>query len=453
MKIISLLPKLGKAGLCLALSIGLLAATATSSIAGENRDLDQAKEKMQSRDFDGALRNLNEVLGSSRTDPEGFMLRGRCFFALKTYDKAIDDFNMALKLSPNYFPAFMWRGSSHAKFGADDLAIKDFEQAIRLNPRLAKRYFKSPGLKERGQSKAVEAAERFHIPGVSAEEYRSKAVQDYKEAMARIYPNGLSASAPERVGGANPETYATDAEDQTYLTDMAAGDSSKAYSDAAPRSRRTAGAESDGSSGNGSVTNANANEHSAAGKSHKRKGHKQAGNGYYQALADRSAQSTSTDNEGNLDIGRSDETLDPKKNLRVTRQLGQDPNSGEFGAVVGSQPLEGDAETVIKRCTEALRTDNSNGENYYLRAKAYQKLAKVDKAYQDYCDAMRNGPQVAKYYIGRASLFYQLNKPLLVDADVKRAQDIDPQMPHLIHFGGEKYPSSVRWSGDGPSGD
>jgi tetratricopeptide (TPR) repeat protein len=161
-----------------------------------------------------------------------------------------------------------------------------------------------------------------------------------------------------------------------------------------------------------------------------------------------------TNVEGNLDIGRSSDSLDPRKNRRaVTNIFDQDPDFGEFGAVLGSQPLKGDPETVIKRTTEALRQDKDNPEYHYLRARAYQKMQRANDAYKDYTQAIEINPQVTKYFIGRASLFYQLNKPLMVDADVKRAQAIDQELPHKIQFGGEPYPPSVKWMGDGPDGN
>jgi tetratricopeptide (TPR) repeat protein len=102
--------------------------------------------------------------------------------------------------------------------------------------------------------------------------------------------------------------------------------------------------------------------------------------------------------------------------------------------------------------TEAIRQDATNPDYYYMRAKAEQKLQDVNKAYADYSEAIRLFPK-AEYYVGRASLFYQLDKPLLVDADVRSAIATDPTTPRTIHFGGDKFPASVHWDGDGPGGE
>lgn len=443
--------------ICYTLSLMLvLQSQCLPSWADPNKARELARAKMQEKDFQAAIPFLDTACGASRTDPENFMLRGRCFFRIKKFDLAIQDFNMVLDKSPNYFPAFLWRGSAHAKLGTDDLAIKDYEQAIRLNPKLAKRYFNPPGAKEGKQDKAVVNAERYRLPGVSPENQHSKAVEDYKSAMKLVYPDGFSESEAKRVGSANPGTYASvDADDQTYLTDMAAGGEVENESSEGPsvtytkqlkdgKDKKDRAQGRDGDEGKG---NKEAQDDGTRKKSDRN------ARGEYQALADRSVRSSSTNAGGNLDIGRSDERLDPAKDRRVVNRLGQDPDYGEFGKVPGSQPLDGDPETVIKRCTEAIRQDDSNAEYFYMRAKAYQKLSKVNDAYRDYSEAIRIGPNVAKYYIGRASMFYQLNKPLLVDADVKRAQSMDQLMPHVVHFGGDPYPPSVRWSGDGADGN
>jgi tetratricopeptide (TPR) repeat protein len=107
---------------------------------------------------------------------------------------------------------------------------------------------------------------------------------------------------------------------------------------------------------------------------------------------------------------------------------------------------------MIKETTEALRMDQTNPDLYFKRTKAYQALAQPNKAYADYSEAIRLFPK-AMYYVGRASLFYQLNKPMLVDADVRSAIATDPTTPRTIHFGGDKFPANVRWGGDGPDGN
>jgi tetratricopeptide (TPR) repeat protein len=263
---------------------------------------------------------------------------------------------------------------------------------------------------------------------------KSPAIQDYEAAMKRVYPDGYSATAPKREGGANTETYASDADDANYLEEMAAGAS-----------------ESDKGVRRATTSVVNRSSAPAASKQHKRK---KDDRGVYQAEAANPSASMATNVEGNLDIGRSSDSLDPRKNRRaVTNIFDQDPDFGEFGAVLGSQPLKGDPETVIKRTTEALRQDKDNPEYHYLRARAYQKMQRANDAYKDYTQAIEINPQVTKYFIGRASLFYQLNKPLMVDADVKRAQAIDQELPHKIQFGGEPYPPSVKWMGDGPDGN
>lgn len=349
----------------LGISVGLITALLSVSqspmcLAFENRARDAAKQEMAAHNFDTAINKLNEAIGLDGTDPENYMMRGRCYFRLSNYALSIDDFNKVTEMSPNLFTPLVWRGTAHAKLGQDDLALKDYAQAIKLNPRLAERYF------------AKGTAQPFHLPGISAEHAKnSAAVKDYKDAMKQVYPNGYSTQATAK--------DASDDEDANYLTDMAAG---AEFEKGVP------------------------------------------------------AQSPTTASAG--------------KQARKVATFDQDPDFDETGAVPGSQPLKGDAEIVVQRCSEAIRQDKRNPEYFYLRAKAFQKLGKVDAAYRDYAEAINLDPGVTKFFIGRASMFNQLGKPLLVDADVKKARSLDHDLPKKIQFGGDRYADTVRWSGDGP---
>jgi tetratricopeptide (TPR) repeat protein len=329
------------------------------------------------------------------------MLRGKCFFLMRNWALAIEDFNNVIQYSPNYYRAFLWRGTAHARLGNDDLSVKDYEQAIRLHPQLAKAYFASQS--------------NTGLPG-HKDGARGPAVNDYKQAMSIVYPNGFDPNAPTRTGSADPSAEAPDADDEFAYDTDASGD--------------------------------HAPQMVARIKARKNNG----GDGKYQALQGNPAGTDlNTTNAGNTDVGVADDTLKASKNRRVTTNMDVDPNFGRFGAVPGSQPISEDAQKILRDTTEAIRQDSTNPELYYMRAKAYQKLQDANKAYDDYSEAIRLFPE-AKYYVGRASLFYQLNKPLLVEADVKAAIATDPTTPRNIHFGGDKYPDNVRWAGDGPDG-
>lgn len=125
--------------------------------------------------------------------------------------------------------------------------------------------------------------------------------------------------------------------------------------------------------------------------------------------------------------------------------------TSEGTAVPGSGEFEGDAHKAIADLNELIRNGNATGANYYKRAKALQKLGRVDDSLKDYERAISLDPQKSQYYIGRASLFFQLKKPLMVEAEIARARAVDPDVPAKVHFDLPRYDDSVKWSaGDGP---
>lgn len=346
------------------LFIGLIAANmitascALGSFAYDNPARDAAVNMMRQHDYDGALNKLDEAIGFNATDPELFMLRGKCFFIMHNYQLAIEDFNHVLQYSPNYYRAMLWRGTAHARLGNDDLAVADYQSAIKLRPGLARAYFDG---------------KRGGLPG-HKEGSGGPAVQDYKKAMSLVYPQGY-----------NPNTAVAGTTDSTADSD----DGSDEFAD------------------------------------------------YTNASGDR---------------GSGPNPQPVAKNRKVATRFDTDPDYGVAGAVPGSQPMKGDPKKTIEEVTEAIRMDATNPDYYYIRAKAYQALQDANKAFDDYNEAIRLWPK-AKYYVGRASLFYQLNKPMLVKADIRSAIAMDPTTPKDIRFGGDKYPASVQWDADGPGGD
>jgi tetratricopeptide (TPR) repeat protein len=168
-----------------------------------------------------------------------------------------------------------------------------------------------------------------------------------------------------------------------------------------------------------------------------------------QALQNNPSADVHVDSMNNADVS-SDVSLNARRNNRVVRSLDTDPNRGEFGPIPGTREFRGDVEQAVTRMNEAIKNDETNPENYFRRAKAYQKMMNVGRAMTDYNDAIRWGPNESKYYIGRASLFHQLGKSYLVQADIERARRCNPDLPEKITFQGEPFPPSVRRSASVP---
>jgi tetratricopeptide (TPR) repeat protein len=159
-----------------------------------------------------------------------------------------------------------------------------------------------------------------------------------------------------------------------------------------------------------------------------------------------------TDVQNNAGIEQ-DTRLPAKNNKRFVNHLDQDPNRAVFGVIPGAGEFKGNAKEAVTDFTESIRNNPNDPATYYQRAKALQKLGRVDDALKDYGQAIERDPQKSQYYIGRASVFYQLGKPLLSEEEINKARAVDPDVPGVMRFDLPKYPPSVKWSGgDGPGG-
>lgn len=121
---------------------------------------------------------------------------------------------------------------------------------------------------------------------------------------------------------------------------------------------------------------------------------------------------------------------------------------GVAASFPGSDEYHGpDIKKALAGLNEQIRGDSSNAAYFYQRAKIYQKLMKVDDAIRDYDTAISLEPNKAQFYVGKASLFFQLNKPMMVDSILQKARSADPTVPAAIKFAAAPYPKSFKWSG------
>ena len=106
-----------------------------------------------------------------------------------------------------------------------------------------------------------------------------------------------------------------------------------------------------------------------------------------------------------------------------------------------------DIHKALAALNEQIRGDSTNSAYFYQRAKIYQKLMKVDDSIRDYDTAISLEPNRAQFYVGKASLFFQLGKQMMVDSLLQKARSADPTVPKTVKFACEPYPSSFKWSG------
>jgi len=348
----------------------------------ENPAYNRGLEHMAGRNYDSAILDFGEAIGLSETNPKNYIARGKCFFCMHNYDLAIQDFDKSLQYAPNNSEAFLWRGTAHANLGKDAFAIKDYEQAIRLDPKLADKYFSQPE-SQRTPKQSYNRRQQL-VNGVPVENsgMNINAINDYKQAMARLYHKDGKGAIAVADNDANSDQ----------------GDDDQDKSTAPIR--------------------------------------------HVRALQSNPGADLHTDTLNNADMA-SDQSIRPARNERLSDSLDTDPNRGEFGPPKGTLQFRGDPKKRIESMNDAIANDGNNPELFYKRAKAYQKLMNVAKAMSDYNDAIRLGPNNSKYYLGRASLFNQLQKASLVQADVERARRCNPDLPKVITFQGDPFPESV----------
>jgi tetratricopeptide (TPR) repeat protein len=440
----------------LAVSVGVFLATAINVFvfyspatvsAYQNPALDRGRERMSHGDYDGAVNALGEALGMNDKDAAAYLLRGECFFKLTNYKLAIQDLNSAIQYAPNNVRAYLIRGSCHASLGEDDSAIADYEGAIKEDPILARKYFRGGGanvgagggnantagsgrignssntrrgriVNQNGRSTIVEEQ------GSNSAGLNLHAIKDYKQAMRFVYPNGLRGGPDSDQGGLGLTTDTNDGNAVDRDATQANGGNSN----------RLGG----GGGGNGQ-------------RRRRRQGDQASASSNTGGAVGGDLDPRQTDAQNNAGIEQ--DTSIPAKNKRFVHHLDQDPNRAVFGVIPGAGEFQGNAKEAVTDFTESIRNNPNDPATYYQRAKALQKLGRVDDSLKDYNQAIERDPQKSQYYVGRASVFYQLGKPLLSDEELTRARAVDPDVPGVVHFALPKYPPSVKWGGgDGPGG-
>ncbi len=118
------------------------------------------------------------------------------------------------------------------------------------------------------------------------------------------------------------------------------------------------------------------------------------------------------------------------------------------GIFPGADEYHGpDIKASLASLNEQIRGDSTNSAYYYQRAKVYQKMMRPTDSFRDYNTAISLEPNRAQFYVGKASLFYQLGKPMQVESTIQKARSVDPTVPKEIKFAVQPYPANFKWSG------
>lgn len=122
-------------------------------------------EKIEKKEFDGAIRDFNEAILNANPLPDNVksglhLSRGRAYEGKGDLDKALADLNKAIKLQSNNVFAYQNRAHLHEKRKEPDEAVADYSKAIKLNPKFPYAY-KGRGMVLLSQGKDAEAEADF----------------------------------------------------------------------------------------------------------------------------------------------------------------------------------------------------------------------------------------------------------------------------------------------------
>ncbi|HKP39239.1 MAG TPA: tetratricopeptide repeat protein [Pyrinomonadaceae bacterium] len=122
-------------------------------------------EKIQKKDFDGAIRDFNEAIPEANPMPDNvksglYLSRSHAYEGKGDLDKALEDLNKAIKLQPNNVYAYQNRASLHKKRKEPDEALADYSKAIKINSKFAFAY-QGRGMLLLSQGKDAEAEADF----------------------------------------------------------------------------------------------------------------------------------------------------------------------------------------------------------------------------------------------------------------------------------------------------
>jgi len=91
-------------------------------------------------DYEGAIRELTEVIRISPDDAKAYLARGGFHIEQGNHEQAIDDLTVAIRLHPDVALNYTLRAFAHAERSQFDDAMVDVEEAIRLDPNSARTF-------------------------------------------------------------------------------------------------------------------------------------------------------------------------------------------------------------------------------------------------------------------------------------------------------------------------
>lgn len=103
--------------------------------------MQQAMDRRQVYDFNGALEILNDVIKSKPTYAEAWNQRATVYFHQREFEKSLEDVAQTLQLEPRHFGAMAGRAVIRLMQSKPALARQNVLEALKLHPYLKERAF------------------------------------------------------------------------------------------------------------------------------------------------------------------------------------------------------------------------------------------------------------------------------------------------------------------------
>jgi tetratricopeptide (TPR) repeat protein len=104
--------------------------------AAEGREiLERAIRAGKERDYQKAVRILEELLSSLEAPPEAYLFLGRALHALGDYSRALAGFNDYIRLQPRSSRGYFFAGRTYLAIGLPNRAVPVLRKALTLDPR------------------------------------------------------------------------------------------------------------------------------------------------------------------------------------------------------------------------------------------------------------------------------------------------------------------------------
>ena len=143
----------------------------------------QGHQKLQKRDYKGAIIYYNQAIRIYRYNPDTYNERGVAHYRLGDKEAASRDFTQAIDIAPDFDTAYANRGRTYYDLGKVKQAIEDYNEAIRIDSTNAYAYYyRCIALNTLGdkQTAIKDCQKAAHIYG------QQKATDDYQKAVKML---------------------------------------------------------------------------------------------------------------------------------------------------------------------------------------------------------------------------------------------------------------------------